>query len=196
MGARRNTSSARAVRRTVYIGRKNFCGDIMTFILCVLLLACAVVRSLLHPRAPAASTPHAHKTRSARTRLARRRSARATHTEPTIEVTTRHDLPKGHRGLIPASAAPAAAALRFRLHAALHAAAHARKAPPPGDTPSNPKRHARTTTRDDEKMLRAHMGTKPETPIDGASENWAVAPATGPRCARGRPPSSSHASVA
>ena len=122
MGARRNTSSARAVRRTVYIGRKNFCGDIMTFILCVLLLACAVVRSLLHPRAPAASTPHAHKTRSARTRLARRRSARATHTEPTIEVTTRHDLPKGHRGLIPAGAAPAVAAtgqhrfrLRFRL---------------------------------------------------------------------------------
>ena len=41
-----------------------------------------------------------------------------------------------------------------------------------------------------EKMLRAHTGTKPETPIDGVRQNWAVAPATG------RPPSSSHASVA
>ena len=35
-----------------------------------------------------------------------------------------------------------------------------------------------TMTRDDEKMLRAHTGTKPETPIDGASENLVVAPAT------------------
>ena len=60
------------------------------------------MRSLLHPRAPAASIPHAHKTR--------RRSARATHTAPTIEVTTRHDLPKGHRERIPAGAAPAVAA--------------------------------------------------------------------------------------
>ena len=35
-----------------------------------------------------------------------------------------------------------------------------------------------------------------KTKIDGASENWVVAPATGPRCARGPLPSSSHASVA
>ena len=33
------------------------------------------------------------------------------------------------------------------------------------------RHHARTTTHDDEKMLRAHTGTKPETPIDGESEN-------------------------
>ena len=45
-------------------------------------------------------------------------------------------------------------------------------------------------------MLRAHTGTKPETPIDGASENWAVAPATGPRCARGWLPFPSYARVA
>ena len=57
-------------------------------------------------------------------------------------------------------------------------------------------RHQTTTTNDDEKMLRTHTGTKPKTPIDGASENWGVAPATGPRCARGWLPSSSHASVA
>ena len=38
--------------------------------------------------------------------------------------------------------------------------------------------------------------TKPKTPIDGARENLVVAPATGPRCARGWPPFSSHASVA
>ena len=35
-----------------------------------------------------------------------------------------------------------------------------------------------------------------ETPIDGAREHWASTPATGPRCARGWPPFSSHASVA
>ena len=58
------------------------------------------------------------------------------------------------------------------------------------------RQHARTTTHDDEKMLRAHTGTKPKTPIDGASENLVVAPATGPRCARGPLPFSSHASVA
>ena len=33
------------------------------------------------------------------------------------------------------------------------------------------RQHARTTTHDDEKMLRAHTGTKPKTPIDGAREN-------------------------
>ena len=49
---------------------------------------------------------------------------------------------------------------------------------------------------DDEKILRANMCTKPETPVDGACENWVAAPATGPRYARGRLPSSSHASVA
>ena len=48
----------------------------------------------------------------------------------------------------------------------------------------------RTTMHDDETMLRAHTGTKPETPIDGVRQNWAFAPATG------WPPSSSHASVA
>ena len=58
------------------------------------------------------------------------------------------------------------------------------------------RHHARTTTHDDEKMLRAHTGTKPKTPIDGACVNLVFAPATGPRCARGWPPSSSHASVA
>ena len=61
---------------------------------------------------------------------------------------------------------------------------------------SNARRHARTTTNDDEKMLRALTGAKPKTPIDGACENLVVAPATGPRCARGPLPSSSHASVA
>ena len=44
----------------------------------------------------------------------------------------------------------------------------------------------RTTTHDDEKMLRAHMGTNPETPIDGASENRASTPATGPVARAGR----------
>ena len=46
------------------------------------------------------------------------------------------------------------------------------------------------TTHDAEKMLRAHMGTKPETPIDWVRWHWAVAPATG------TPPCSSRASVA
>ena len=41
------------------------------------------------------------------------------------------------------------------------------------------------------KMLRAHTGTKPKTPIDGVRRHWAAAPATGsPPC------SSHHASVA
>ena len=57
-------------------------------------------------------------------------------------------------------------------------------------------RHARTTTTDDEKMLRALTGAKPKTPIDGARENLVTAAATGPRCARQSHPSSSHASVA
>ena len=123
--------------------------------------SCAV-RSLLHPRAPAASTPHAHKTR--------RRSARATHTAPTIEVTTRHDLPKGHRERIPAGAAPAVVAYVFagapacaracapacapaREHAALRAARTARKrlAPPPNKnrrrTPGATHERQRATTK-------------------------------------------------
>ena len=61
---------------------------------------------------------------------------------------------------------------------------------------SNARRRARTTTNDDEKMLRALTGAKPKTPIDGARENLVGAPATGPRCARGWLPFSSHASVA
>ena len=52
------------------------------------------------------------------------------------------------------------------------------------------RHHARTTTHDDEKMLRAQTNTTPETPINGVRQNWASAPATG------SPPSSSHASVA
>ena len=36
--------------------------------------------------------------------------------------------------------------------------------------------HTNDNVYDDEKMLRAHMGTKPETPIDGASENSGQSP--------------------
>ena len=85
-----------------------------------------------------------------------------------------------------------------REHAALHAACTTRTriALPPDAAPPNSRHHARTTTHDDEKMLRARKGTKLETPVDGARGHWAVTPATGPRCARGSPPFSSHASVA
>ena len=77
--------------------------------------------------------------------------------------------------------------------AALSGLAHGRPCPPLGGLAHGPatNERRRTTTRDDEKMLRAHTGTKPKTPIDGACENLVVAPATGPRCARGPLPSSS-----
>ena len=79
-----------------------------------------------------------------------------------------------------------------RNHAALRAACatHARAAPPPEAAPPNSRHHALPTTHDDEKMPRAHTGTKPETPVDGTRKHWAFAPATG------RLPCSSHASVA
>ena len=79
-----------------------------------------------------------------------------------------------------------------RTRAALRAprAAPARLAPPQVAAPPISRNHARTTTHDDEKMLSAHKGTKPETPIDGVRQKWAAAPATR------SPPSSSHASVA
>ena len=80
------------------------------------------------------------------------------------------------------------------MRAALRAArtAPARPAPPlvVAAPPAPDTHHARTTAHDDEKMLRAHTGTKPERPIDGVRQNWASAPATG------WPSSSSHASVA
>ena len=72
--------------------------------------------------------------------------------------------------------------------------AHGHPCPPLGGACT--RAGQRTTPHDDEKMLRAHTGTKPETPIDGESENWGVAPATGPRCAREPLSFSSHASVA
>ena len=91
-------------------------------------------------------------------------------------------------------ALPAASLLRG-THPA-HAARRARA--PAASTPHAPatRHHARTTTHDDEKMLRAHTGTKPKTPIDGASENWVPPRQRGPVARAGALPSSSHASVA
>ena len=55
-----------------------------------------------------------------------------------------------------------------RAHAALRqtSTAPACLAPPPVATPLVPRHHARTTTHDDEKMLRARMDTTQKTPID------------------------------
>ena len=115
-----------------------------------------------------------------------------------------HERRRSHRDSRSTHAAAAAAAATGQHRArARHPARRARRAHPhstaaevvPPD-PKSTRHHARTTTRDDEKMLRAHMGTKPKTPIDGARRNLVVAPATGARCARGPLPFSSHASVA
>ena len=74
-------------------------------------------------------------------------------------------------------------------YAALRAAprtAPARTAPPPVAAPPNSGHHARTTTHDDEKMLRAPTGTKPEilqeTPIDG---RWGTTAELGARSGSG-----------
>ena len=133
-----------------------------------------------HPSAPSARTTHTTTARALST-------ARAPH----IASATAHT---------PLQPQPQPQGSTAREHAALHAARTARTRIVPRRKqrrrPPGTRHHARTTTHDDEKMLRAHTGTKPETPVDGGSENWGAAPATRPRCARGRLPSSSHASVA
>ena len=75
--------------------------------------------------------------------------------------------------------------LHCRIHTA-HARRTARRthsARPPraaaSSSAADSRYHARTMTHDDEKMLRAHEGTKPETPIDGVRRHRALAPAIG-----------------
>ena len=125
-----------------------------------------------------ARAPHNHRARTLHGNHARHRESRSAHATAAATAATRQHHARARRP----------GRRTHRTHT--HSTAAGRAAPP------NSKHHARTTTHDDEKMLRVHMGTKPETPIDGVCEHWAVAPATGPRCARGWPPFSSHASVA
>ena len=94
-----------------------------------------------------------------------------------------------------AHAAAAIAAATGQQHAhARCAARRTRRARSPSTAANSSaadcRHHARTTTHDDEKMLSAHTGAKPETMIDGVRRHWATAPATGSS------PCSSHASVA
>ena len=100
-----------------------------------------------------------------------------------------------HRKRRCTSAAAAATAATGQQHAHARRTAHRTHcARPPraaaSSSAANARNHARPAMHDDEKMLRAHTGTKPETPIDGVQKHWAFAPATG------RPPCSSHTSVA
>ena len=67
--------------------------------------------------------------------------------------------------------------------------------PPLGGLAHGPATERRRTTTEG-CCVPTRAQSRTETPIDGARPNWVVAPATGPRCARGWPPSSSHASAA
>ena len=67
-------------------------------------------------------------------------------------------------------------ASRARTHRARSPVRRMHRAHPPraaaGSNAADSRHHARTTAHDDEKMpLRAHKGTKPETPVDGVHGN-------------------------
>ena len=112
-----------------------------------------------------------------------------------VRARTSHSTHARHRESRSAHAAAATAAPTGQQHAhARRTASRTHRARSPSTAASSSaadsRHHARTTTHDDENMLSAHTGTKPETPIDVVRQHLAAAPVTGSL------PCSSHVSVA
>ena len=134
-------------------------------------------------RAPAASTPHApghHSPRRTGARLA----------QPWMPACGRLERPCTRAPVPPARRGACTRAGQPRTPACGRLERPCTRAPVPPARGACTRAGQRTTTHEDEKMLRAHTGAKPETPIDGVRTTLGAAPATGP------PPCSSHASVA